>query len=480
MGRYVSPSYLATSYVTTSWFGGGSLVPLGNYLGTGYIAKRYLARGYVLLDSFTPSNYYVLDSVSVGISDIVAQLLVKRSSSDTLSVSVDTAFTIGTTRSVFAADTIAITLGEARTPLVKVSKADTLGVSFTENVIIGGSLVFKAANDQLDLEINEVPTEDVRIETGDGLALSVSETKATTVFLSRSDTLSLAVSETEVIAPSGTVLKSAVDSLGISLGEISAQLIFKNLSSTDTLDIALVEVQVIQEGVVVQYLQAFDSLGMAVTEASYPVVAVDTETKIGSDTLNITLADTSQRIDLIFVSSGDALAIMLVDSGSIAKVTINPTWEDAGYPWGGSTLKSLKPLPVFSKGFDFIQAELSETFIDGTPITVVLERLGLTLYGRDRQGNWKEDAELVKHIKGLWPIFRGRKGTQIKIYVGAQDDPEDPVTWDGPFIYTIGQDESMIDPVVSGKYIAVRFESSGQPPWVLASYKLDITKVGAR
>src|SRR5690606_28516135 len=110
-------------------------------------------------------------------------------------------------------------------------------------------------------------------------------------------------------------------------------------------------------------------------------------------------------------------------------------------------------------------------------IQVILERLGLTIYGRDRQGNWKEDPDLVKLVKKVVPIFRGSPGTVINIFVGAQDSMEGGVTWDGPHEFVIGRD-TFVTPLISGKFIAIRFESLGQKQWSLLSYDLDIKNIG--
>jgi len=129
-------------------------------------------------------------------------------------------------------------------------------------------------------------------------------------------------------------------------------------------------------------------------------------------------------------------------------------------------------------GNAFFQAEAGVNFGD-VAVNVSLVRTGLTIYGRDRFGQWKIDPGLVKEITGLFPMIRGLPGTVIKVSVGFQDDPNDPVTWEGPYDYVLGQNFFQ-DFTIAGKYLAVRFESVGQESWELVSYDLDIELVGGR
>jgi len=154
------------------------------------------------------------------------------------------------------------------------------------------------------------------------------------------------------------------------------------------------------------------------------------------------------------------------------------TWESDDAIWGQPPLIHAKNWPVFVKGTSFYQAEITGKF-DKTPVRVIVERTGLTILGRDRQGNWKVDAGIIKFVSGVWPLFRGVPGTKVLIYVGGQMSTEDPIDWEGPYECIIGQ-TNFIDFTVSGRYIALRFESLGEAPWELPSYDLDVSVVGER
>lgn len=154
------------------------------------------------------------------------------------------------------------------------------------------------------------------------------------------------------------------------------------------------------------------------------------------------------------------------------------TWEMDDAIWGQPSVIHARDWPVFPQGTNFFQMDMGRYF-DNEPVRVVLERTGLSILGRDRQGNWKVDQGVIKFISGVWPYFKGTPGTEILIYVGSQMNVEEAVTWEGPYRAVIGETE-FLDFTVSGRYIAVRFESVGQQPWELISYDLELTTVGER
>jgi hypothetical protein len=113
---------------------------------------------------------------------------------------------------------------------------------------------------------------------------------------------------------------------------------------------------------------------------------------------------------------------------------------------------------------------------DGVNMISSLERTGLAITGQDRLGNPIVDLNIVKFVRGLRPIIEG-SGT-IEIYVGSQQfNVNEPVTWKGPFNYTIGSDLS-ISPLVSGRLLAIRYRSNSSTSWKLRGYWLDLEALG--
>ncbi len=112
---------------------------------------------------------------------------------------------------------------------------------------------------------------------------------------------------------------------------------------------------------------------------------------------------------------------------------------------------------------------------DGTNIACRLERTGLTIIGRDRQGNWKTDTNSRKFVRRLIPKILS--SGPIDIYVGGQELPNSGVVWQGPFVFDPATDHH-IDCMVNTRYVAVRFESNANIAWQLQGYNLELDILG--
>jgi len=154
------------------------------------------------------------------------------------------------------------------------------------------------------------------------------------------------------------------------------------------------------------------------------------------------------------------------------------SWDETEREWGTASAVYSEARPVAIVGDRFYQFDAGNAFNSG-PVEVALTRTGLTIIGQDRFGQWQINPEVIKEVLGIWPVFKAPTGTVVKLWVGAQDQTDDPITWEGPYDFRIGID-SFQDFTVSGRYIAVRFTSSGQGPWELLSYTLDVDEVGER
>ena len=158
------------------------------------------------------------------------------------------------------------------------------------------------------------------------------------------------------------------------------------------------------------------------------------------------------------------------------------TWNEDTGAWGDAAAIFSKSKPVqiignnfyvVDEGIDFAGAPVS------TEISVVLSRDGLTVFGKDQQGNPKNDPTMIKNVQGIWPEINAVAGTSVDVYVGFQDQISDPITWIGPRAFIVGTDD-YLDMIVTGRYISVRFESYGQPRWVLSAYDLEVEPAGNR
>lgn len=137
-------------------------------------------------------------------------------------------------------------------------------------------------------------------------------------------------------------------------------------------------------------------------------------------------------------------------------------WEDDEVTWGGVELSSKDFAPVFLAG--------SEFFILGGDSTVAqnveLERRAI-IYGGGG----------IVIGRAVYPQILGPNGQDIQISLGAHDTPEGAITWEGPYNFTIDEDD-FVDFDIAGKYLAIRFASSIIPVWTLQAYIVDYTISG--
>ena len=111
---------------------------------------------------------------------------------------------------------------------------------------------------------------------------------------------------------------------------------------------------------------------------------------------------------------------------------------------------------------------------DGDNMTSFIERTGLSM---DEQN--QPNQSMVKHVTSVWPKMSVSGTTNVNVYVGSQMSTEDAITWEGP--YTFNPDTQSKVPVrVTGKYIGVKFESTGDQTWRLDGYSLDVKNAGNR
>jgi hypothetical protein len=172
--------------------------------------------------------------------------------------------------------------------------------------------------------------------------------------------------------------------------------------------------------------------------------------------------------------------------GTISDTSVEP-WSDPG-TWDSDTTiwDSRVFSPVVSRTLmaDRSAAKLvyrldSSNQFDGTDFEMSLQREGLAITGRDRQGNWRVDTESEKLVQGLWPRVTGELGTVIYFSVGVQDRSEDEISWSTEVSYTLGTDEHC-DFYESGKIFSVKMRAPQGKTVVLLGYELDVTPIGVR
>ena len=143
------------------------------------------------------------------------------------------------------------------------------------------------------------------------------------------------------------------------------------------------------------------------------------------------------------------------------------TWEEADGVWAVDEYSQATPrvMMASSDGGLFL-ADISRSF-NGSPMTSYIERTGLD-FGA---------PEARKLCKGVRPRFDAAEGTVIRVYVGSQSDLDGAITWSPAVNFTVGT-SLKADFFVSGRYLAIKFESVAQGAWRLKTFDMDIEMVG--
>ena len=104
----------------------------------------------------------------------------------------------------------------------------------------------------------------------------------------------------------------------------------------------------------------------------------------------------------------------------------------------------------------------------GTAVEAVLERTGLSF----------DDPETVKLIRSVTPRIDAPAGTVLTIYAGGSMDAEQAPTWSAGVTYAVGSTRKA-DLFASGRFLALRIESSGGQKWRVKSLSVDVQPMGA-
>jgi len=167
--------------------------------------------------------------------------------------------------------------------------------------------------------------------------------------------------------------------------------------------------------------------------------------------------------------------------GNVSNPTTSTTWaETAGYwetatgPWTMSYDLQDKVLLFADPGNTKLYRDRSGNKNDTTNMESYIERTGLSL---DESG--KPNQNMVKRISAIYPNMAISSTNDINVYIGTQMSTEGGITWSAPVTFNPNT-QSKVSVRGTGKYYAVKFESTTDMDWELDSYAIDIQNVGSR
>lgn len=165
-------------------------------------------------------------------------------------------------------------------------------------------------------------------------------------------------------------------------------------------------------------------------------------------------------------------------------IPFSDTWDGSAGTWdadtgtwndGVSNPNERRLMLASSTNTKLYLADSTEQF-DGSSLTANVVRTGL---GFPLKVNAPPDFTTEKLLKGIWPHITGTAGGVVNVYVGTQSTIEGDVTWGAAFPFTIGT-SSFLDPLVSSRLFALKFESTGNITWSMSGYDVEVVAIGGR
>jgi hypothetical protein len=138
-------------------------------------------------------------------------------------------------------------------------------------------------------------------------------------------------------------------------------------------------------------------------------------------------------------------------------------WASDLSAWDGPDFVPSTARVIFGSNSTKLYMLDSSASFDGVIPSAYLERRGLS-FG---------EPERMKYIRGIRPRIAGNPGETVRVKIGYSNDPYDEPTWKENRTHTIGSTVA-INCMVSGRYIAIRFETGTAYQWRLDSYDIDV------
>ena len=150
------------------------------------------------------------------------------------------------------------------------------------------------------------------------------------------------------------------------------------------------------------------------------------------------------------------------------------TWETITGPWTMSYDLQDKVLLFADPGNTKLYRDNSGNKENTTFMNSYIQRSGLSI---NEQG--QPDQTTVKRISAIWPKMSVSSDNSINVYLGTSMSTEGGITWNAPVTFD-PDTQSKVSVRGTGKFYAVKFESTTDMDWELDGYAIDVKNVGSR
>jgi len=169
-------------------------------------------------------------------------------------------------------------------------------------------------------------------------------------------------------------------------------------------------------------------------------------------------------------------------NGRVAITLAGDTWNSDPQVWNldpstwdeGTSDPIGQRMLAASPSLQRLLMEDSTNQFDGTDLECYVERTGIQL---PLKVGGPPDLANVKFITEFWPRILGTQGGIVKVSFGSQERPQGPVVWEKTMDYVIGETQ-FLDPLISTRLLALKFESDTPIEWRLAGYEVNVEDGG--
>lgn len=181
--------------------------------------------------------------------------------------------------------------------------------------------------------------------------------------------------------------------------------------------------------------------------------------------------------DLGSISYADGITFRHAAIGNIEGDS-NELWSDGTDDWSEDT----GPWSEFSRRRVLLAGTDATKFYimdrgstrDGISFTQTVQRIGLSVIGRKRNGDWIEDHRNRKMFASLWPKI---SGDAVNIRLGSQETVDGPILWGSVVAFDPTMSRMADNDPMSGASLAIEVSSTSKS-WQFDGYKADVLVLG--
>jgi hypothetical protein len=153
--------------------------------------------------------------------------------------------------------------------------------------------------------------------------------------------------------------------------------------------------------------------------------------------------------------------------------SITVDWDNALYPWNAQGNRRL--LVASNANTKVWSMDTGLVFGSTSSRQASLQRTGLAVVGKDRQGNPKSDYQMRKLAKRIWPKIVGSEAV-VQVRLGSQEEIDGSITWASPKLFVPSQ--RYLDFEVNGRLLAVEITTLNDATCRIDGYDLQFETLG--